>query len=137
MKLRTFLLLTSLAAPVALTGCGDSDSAEATPSEITSASGDFTLTVDVDTWTPTVGESTVRLMLADADGPAHAESLTVVPWMTVHDHGSSKETVAEHEAHGTWLVKQVVYTMPGAWVLNVTAVIDGEEETFVVPANVE
>ena len=114
------------------TGCGSEAAPEATRAEALSESGSFSVTADPDTWETTVGQTSFVLNFADDKGPVHVDSVAVEPWMPAHGHGSSKTPVTTMKGHGVWLIEEVVYTMPGEWALNITAKIDGAEETFVL-----
>lgn len=135
-KFLTNILATSTLA-FALVGCGD-DAAEKTtaPEPTLSESGSFSLVVDPDSWSPTVGKTSMRLSFEDADGPVDVDQLTVEAFMPMHGHGSTVAAMTMAEAPATWMVHDLVYTMAGAWEVNVTAEIDGTDELFIIPVEV-
>jgi hypothetical protein len=71
---------------------------------------------------PVVGSNSVTLIIRDAGSGAAVEGATVrvVPWMTMHGHGSPKNTLVQDKGGGVYKVNDLDYSMEGAWDLLVT-----------------
>lgn len=79
--------------------------------------GLYELMVDMDPHPPTVGDSTLTVMVHDAatGEPVADATLAVTPWMPEHGHGVSEDPVVSGEG-GTFTVT-FAYSMPGTWEL--------------------
>ncbi len=123
-----FALTAALLLPLA-TACGADD---APADGLAARSGEYTLQVVDADWVPEVGRTSVHLHLSSRGGPVAASDLAVEPWMPQHGHGSSVRPRSTDLGDGTWLVEDLVFTMPGRWELRVTCTIDGAARRFVV-----
>ncbi len=67
------------------------------------------------------GPNEILLTIHDAEThePRDGLSLTVEPWMPHHGHGSSAVPQVEADGNGNYLVRDVVFTMPGDWELRI------------------
>ena len=67
---------------------------------------------------PVKGPADVELRLADAEGGAPVDGLTihVTPWMEAHGHGSAT-VEAKAGGEGRYVAKDVLFSMAGPWEL--------------------
>ena len=71
---------------------------------------------------PVVGSNFLTLTIRDGSSGAAVEGATVkvVPWMTMHGHGSQKEAGVKEKGKGVYEVDNVYYSMEGSWDLLIT-----------------
>ncbi len=64
----------------------------------------------------------VMLTIRDASSGAAVEGATVnvVPWMSMHGHGSPKRTQVKDKGNGVYEVDDLYYSMEGPWDLLIT-----------------
>lgn len=105
-----------------------------------SAAGHFTAKI---VWEdgPKVGYCSLKVILADGErkAPTTSELVNFEPWMTVHGHGGSlrKMTVAKVDGEDSaYRADQFYLTMSGPWDLKITAKVNGQEDTAVIPVEV-
>jgi hypothetical protein len=113
------------AALFAMAGCGGGTPASPSltftgPPAATLASDSGQLTVAV-WWSPaqpSVGYDASQLAVTDAAGAVvSGATLTVVPWMSAHGHGTSVQPVVTETAPGIYLATPLDFYMSGTWQL--------------------
>jgi len=84
--------------------------------------GSFIFVVITEPPKPVVGSNMVMLTIRDASSGAAVEGATVkvVPWMSMHGHGSPKETQVKEKGNGVYEVDDLYYSMEGPWDLLIT-----------------
>jgi hypothetical protein len=86
---------------------------------------------------PARGEDAFQFTLTDATGnPMPGLVLSVQPWMPAMGHGSSVTPDVRETQPGTYLVTNVVLSMPGSWQLRTSvrgSVKDSFAPTFEIP----
>jgi hypothetical protein len=86
---------------------------------------------------PTVGSDAVQLTFTDTNGDGMSGlSLTVVPWMPAHGHGTSVDPTVTETATGTFVAAPLYLFMPGSWELRMTtsgSVDDTAKVAFEIP----
>ncbi|WP_373048683.1 FixH family protein [Vulgatibacter sp.] len=95
--------------------------------------GLYEVTLYSDPGPPEMGLNVFTLGLADAAGaPVTGATVTVVPFMTAHGHGSDRDPVVTEEVDspGTYTATDVSLTMLGVWDLEIG--VDGAEGSDVV-----
>lgn len=132
-----FRMLFGFSLLIALAGCGAESTTDTPSGPSLSESGQFELHVIDADWSPTVGKTSLRLYLTNADGYVVASDLTMEPWMPDHGHGSPDVPVCTNAGEGSWEITELVFSMPGRWELRVAGTIDGAAERFVVPVDVQ
>jgi hypothetical protein len=115
------------AALVAVLGCGGSSGTPAlpplsfsgTPAVTTaSSSGDLSIAVWWSPLQPTVGYDAAQLAVTDLMGaPVSGATLTVVPWMLAHGHGSSVLPAVSETSPGIYVATPLDFYMSGTWEL--------------------
>lgn len=102
--------------------------------ERTSESGTYIVRVQTDPKEPVVGNNSLTLTLLDGKtrAPVEAAEVEVVPWMTIHSHGSSKKTRVAEQGRGVYLVSDVYFTMAGEWDLIISVRKNRTEDSAVV-----
>ena len=102
---------------------------------VASASG--LLVVDV-RWSPdppAVGLAASELTVTDATGaPVAGLTLTVVPWMPAHGHGSSTMPDVSETAPGVYVATPISFYMPGQWELRTTISAAGAADDMATPS---
>ena len=85
--------------------------------ESQSEDGLFIIRAQTEPWPPIVGNNTITLTVLDSRSktPVEGAEVEVVPWMTVHAHGSSKKTRIQEKGQGIYVVESVYFTMAGDW----------------------
>lgn len=103
---------------LAATGCGnDEETREPTVLEVTSKAALYRGTF---TASPTLGHNEIRVQLSGADGSPLEEALVASDvWCPEHGHGSSDTPMCSEHGQGSYLVNNVVFTMPGVWDVHV------------------
>ena len=133
-----------LLAAASLLGCGGAEPGPALPildfpgppaQSVTSASG--LLTVDV-RWSPNppgVGLDASELTVRDAtDSPVAGLTLTVVPWMPAHGHGTSTKPAVSETGPGVYVVTPISFYMSGQWELRTTIAGTGAADDTATPS---
>lgn len=66
---------------------------------------------------PVVGSNSATLTIRDGSSGAAVEGATikVVPWMTMHGHGSPKNAGVKEKGKGVYEVDGLYYSMEGSW----------------------
>jgi len=84
--------------------------------------GSFIFVMQAEPSEPAVGSNMAMLTIRDARSGAAVEGATVkvVPWMSMHGHGSPKETRVKEKGNGVYEVDDVYYSMEGPWDLLIT-----------------
>jgi hypothetical protein len=137
---RLALLTASLAVAMA-GGCGGSEPKQPVlefsgPAALTLASVSGNLDAGV-RWSPNppeLGLDAAELTLTDTTGaPATGLTLTMLPWMPAHGHGTSTTpTVTETTTPGVYVATPINFYMSGQWELRTT--IAGAVDDMVTPA---
>jgi hypothetical protein len=133
----------AVAAPIALAavgGCGGA--AGGGPSlafsgspalSVASASGALTVAVRFSPETPVIGLDAAELTVTDASAaPVAGLTVTVVPWMPAHGHGSSTTPVVSETGPGVYVATPLALPMPGEWELRTT--LSGPLDDTVTPS---
>jgi hypothetical protein len=84
--------------------------------------GLFIFVVQSEPSEPVVGSNMVMLTIRDASSgaPVEGAAVKVVPWMSMHGHGSPKETRVKEKGNGAYEVDDLYYSMEGPWDLLIT-----------------
>lgn len=100
-----------------------------------SEEGHFLIKAQTDPQRPVVGNNVVILTILDgrSRAPVEAATVEVVPWMTMHGHGSSKKTRIRERGGGAYVVEDVFFTMAGDWDLLITLRKEKIEDKGTVP----
>lgn len=73
------------------------------------------------------GQNTLKIHLRDHDdAPITGATIVVDPQMPIHGHGSSEDPVVTELGEGNYEAFPVTFTMPGPWVVHVTATAKDE-----------
>ncbi len=82
---------------------------------------------------PIVGKNTVILTIYDGRSNAKIEGATleVIPWMTIHGHGSPKNAIVKEQGGGKYDVENVYFTMEGDWDLLINITKNGIKDTVI------
>jgi hypothetical protein len=82
----------------------------------------FRLELALEPAQPIVGTNAAVLVVIDACSNRTIDEAVIelVPWMTVHSHGSPKKPGITGIGHGRYRVENLFYTMEGDWDLLVT-----------------
>ncbi len=80
---------------------------------------------------PVVGTNAVLLAITDArsNAPVDGAAIEVIPWMTMHGHGSPKKPAVKPLGSGRYKVENIFYTMEGDWDLMVNIAYKGASDT--------
>jgi hypothetical protein len=127
-----------------LVGCGGSAKPAPAPSfggaallTLESDSGSLEVTVRSSPQPAARGEDAFQFTLTDASGkPISGLALSVQPWMPAMGHGSSVTPDVQESQPGTYLVTNVILSMPGSWQLRTSvqgSVKDSFAPTFEIP----
>jgi len=94
--------------------------------------GLFTVTLKMTAQHPAVGDNPFTLTIRDARSGAGVEkaAIEVIPWMTMHGHGSSKKAAVRETGGGLYTVHNVYFTMPGTWDLMVNINKKGKKDSL-------
>jgi hypothetical protein len=100
---------------------------------VASASGALTFAVRFSPQTPVVGLDAAELSITDADGASvPGLTVTVVPWMPAHGHGSSTTPTVSETSPGVYVATPLALPMPGEWELRTT--VSGPLDDTVAPS---
>ena len=121
-----------IALTILLLFCGEIAMAE--NAEIRSEGGFFIVKTQIEPSSPVVGTNVVTLTVLDGRSKTAIDGakIEVVPWMTVHGHGSSKKTRIKEKGKGIYVVENVYFTMTGEWDLLIKIQKDGIEDKVIV-----
>ncbi len=88
----------------------------------TTDSGLFRLEMELEPAKPFVGINSVFLVVTDLRTGLKVEDAVIelIPWMTVHSHGSPKTPAVKKAGTGRYRIDNIFYTMEGDWDLLVT-----------------
>jgi hypothetical protein len=91
----------------------------------------FRLELELQPAQPVVGTNTAVLIITDAKSNQAVDEakIEIVPWMTVHSHGSTKKPSIKKAGAGRYHVENIFYTMAGDWDLLVTIQKDDSRDT--------
>ncbi len=80
---------------------------------------------------PVVGSNAIVLTLSDVRSNAVIDKagIEVIPWMTMHGHGSPKKPSVKALGSGRYRVENIFYTMEGDWDLMVNIKHNGAQDT--------
>jgi hypothetical protein len=126
-----------------LAGCGASELGTAPPlvfsgpaaEEVASVSGLLVVGVRWSPDPPAVGLAASELTVTDTTGaPVTGLTLTVVPWMPAHGHGSSTKPGVSETAPGVYVATPISFYMPGQWELRTTISGTGAADDMVTPS---
>ena len=86
---------------------------------------------------PVVGYDAAQLAISDPSGsPVSGLSLSIVPWMPAHGHGTSVNPTVTETAPGIFVATPLYLFMPGSWELRMTiagSVDDTAKAAFEIP----
>lgn len=89
--------------------------------------GTLRLLVAPEEGSPVVGRNAFQVDVRSADGtPLAGLSVSAVPWMVTHNHGSTEKAVVEDRGGGRYRAFPVTLFMAGEWQLAVRAEGEGE-----------
>jgi hypothetical protein len=115
---------TADAAPDGYVGCANDPRVSAFSIGLTAVSQDQAVHVSLvgaEPWPPIVGMNTWTVRIDDAaDAATPDATLTVVPYMPDHAHGSPLPPMATSNGDGTYTIGQLYFFMPGVWRVAVT-----------------
>lgn len=126
-------LITLLLTPVVLIlilFCGISP---AEPTGSKSDGGLYAVDLQIIPSQPVVGKNTVILTIYDGRTNAKIEgaAIEVIPWMTMHGHGSPKNAIVKEQGGGKYAVENVYFTMEGDWDLLINITKNGIKDTAI------
>ena len=133
-------LLAMLIGVVLTAGCGDaaSDGPDARDGAVVSEQGLYEAHITPDPAEPQTGDNELTIHLMDRDGAdVEGADLGVEPWMPAHGHGSPETPVVEELGGGTYVVTNVVYSMPGHWEIRIEIKNGDVSDRMVVDYDVE
>ena len=95
----------------------------------------FLLKVELEPAQPLVGINTLTLIVTETGSDRLVEDAVIelVPWMTMHSHGSPKKPVIKKVGAGRYHVENIFYTMEGDWDLLITVQRGGSRDTAAFP----
>lgn len=95
----------------------------------------FKIELRIDPPQPVVGDNSVLLDVYDAKSNERIDDaeIEVIPWMTMHGHGSSKKPTVHKQGSGKYRVENVFFTMEGDWDLLITIQKKGAKDTTAFP----
>ncbi len=95
----------------------------------------FRLELELDPKRPVVGTNAAVLTVTDAQSNRTIDDamIEVVPWMTIHGHGSPKKPSIKKMGAGRYRVENLYYTMEGNWDLLITIQNKGTEDSATIP----
>jgi hypothetical protein len=115
------LVITAALWSGALVRCGGTVASEVTVETIASDLGDFQIHVSSDPDPAIRGVNRIRYLINDPSGaPKDGLTVTVVPWMPSHGHGTSVKAVVRPLGSGLYEIDDVLFYMPGTWELRTT-----------------
>jgi hypothetical protein len=128
------------AALVALAGCGGAPAdgpslvfSGPAALSVASTSGALTVAVRFSPEAPVVGLDAAELTVTDASSaPVAGLTVTVVPWMPAHGHGTSTTPVVSETSPGVYVATPIALPMPGEWELRTT--LSGPLDDTVTPS---
>lgn len=133
---RLGLLVALFACALGSAGCGNDEEARE-PSELVVTSkaalyeGKFIAS-------PELGHNELRVQLTNADGSALEGALVASDvWCPEHGHGSGDTPMCSEHGHGSYLVNNVVFTMPGTWDVHLYVSSPAGYDELVVSYDVE
>lgn len=97
--------------------------------------GLYTVNLRIEPLQPVVGNNTVTLTIRDSRSKVRIEgaAIEVIPWMTMHGHGSSKGTTVKERGSGIYTVENVYFTMEGDWDLLINIRKNKAKDTVTLP----
>ena len=95
----------------------------------------FRLELELEPKQPVVGINAAVLIVTDAQSnrPIDDAVIEVVPWMTIHGHGSPKKAAIKKMGAGRYRVENLYYTMEGDWDLIITIQNKGAKDSATIP----
>jgi YtkA-like len=141
-RARAHILGAAVAVTLAGAGCGTGSGQptdvplsfpEAALVTMASDSGALVLEMRSSPQPPVRGQDAAELRFTDSAGaPVDGLTLTVVPWMPAHGHGTSVQPVVTEEGPGVFIVQPLYLYMAGQWELRTT--IAGAMTDAIAPA---
>jgi len=95
----------------------------------------FRVELEIEPSQPIVGSNAAILAVFDARSNQKIDDalIEVVPWMTMHGHGSPKKPAIKRTEGGQYRVENLYYTMEGDWDLIVTIQKGDSKDTAIFP----
>jgi len=95
----------------------------------------FRIELRIDPPQPVVGNNSLLLDVYDARSNEKIDDaeIEVIPWMTMHGHGSSKKPTVHKQGSGQYRVENVFFTMEGDWDLLITIQKKSAKDTATFP----
>ena len=95
----------------------------------------FRVELEIEPSLPIVGSNAAILAVFDARSNQKIDDalIEVVPWMTMHGHGSPKKPAIKRTEGGQYRVENLYYTMEGDWDLIVTIQKGDSKDTAIFP----
>ena len=95
----------------------------------------FRVELEIEPSQPIVGSNAAILTVFDARSNQKIDDalIEVVPWMTMHGHGSPKKPAIKRSEGGRYRVENLYYTMEGDWDLIVTIQKGDSKDTATFP----
>lgn len=95
----------------------------------------FRVELEIEPSQPIVGSNAAILTVFDARSNQKIDDalIEVVPWMTMHGHGSPKKPAIKRSEGGQYRVENLYYTMEGDWDLIVTIQKGDSKDTATFP----
>jgi hypothetical protein len=108
-------------------GCGGTSAPSVAVETIASDLGAFEIKVSSDPDPAVRGVNQFRYLVTDTSGaPQDGLTLSVVPWMPSHGHGTSVKPVVRALGSGVYEIDDVLFFMPGNWELRTTFEPNGD-----------
>ena len=95
----------------------------------------FRVELEIEPSQPIVGSNAAILAVFDGRSNQKIDDalIEVVPWMTMHGHGSPKKPAIKRTEGGKYRVENLYYTMEGDWDLIVTIQKGDSKDTATFP----
>lgn len=95
----------------------------------------YRLEIELKPSQPVVGGNAAVLTVTDvkSNRTVNDAIIEVIPWMTMHGHGSSKKPAVKKAEGGHYQVENLYYTMEGDWDLIITIQNNGATDTVTIP----
>jgi hypothetical protein len=95
----------------------------------------FRLELELEPTQPVVGTNAAVLIVTDAGSNRVVDDAVIelIPWMTMHSHGSPKKPEIKKTGDGRYRIENLYYTMEGDWDLIVTIRNGDSKDTTTFP----
>jgi len=99
----------------------------------TTDAGLYHLDLQLEPAHPIVGSNGGIMIVTDARSNRKIDDalIEVIPWMTIHGHGSPKKPSIKKAGDGRYVVSDLFYTMEGDWDLMITIQQNGAKDTAI------